>query len=77
MSAIRQQKYITLAEWASRTYGENQPHVNTLRRWARDGTIIPKPFKMGREFYVVPSARHVNEPAPDKGLVSRLGLASA
>lgn len=69
-------EYVTLQEWAAMKFSR-PPHANTLRRWARDGTIVPQPVKMGREFYVVPSARHVNEPAPGKGLVSRLGIASA
>lgn len=71
-------QYITLQEWAARKFSK-PPHVNTLRRWADDGTIVPKPVKMGREFYVLPTARHINEPVPGKSLADRVrnGLASA
>lgn len=34
-------KLITLEAWAVATYGEASPHINTLRRWARDSLIIP------------------------------------
>jgi hypothetical protein len=71
-------QYITLQEWAAQKFS-TPPHVCTLRRWAVDGTITPKPVKMGREFYVVPTARHINEPAPGSSLADRVrnGLASA
>lgn len=69
-------QYITLAAWAARKF-DPVPHRNTLRRWVEDGMIVPPPFKLGREYMVLPSARHVNEPQPGKRLVDRLGLASA
>jgi hypothetical protein len=43
---------ITLQRWAQRRYGEDTPHDNTLRRWARDGYIYPVPRKQGRAYYV-------------------------
>lgn len=70
-------EYITLQDWAKRKFGK-VPHRNTLHRWATDGSIIPPPWKAGRDYHVKPDARHVNEPAPAGRLVHRLnGLASA
>jgi hypothetical protein len=72
-------QYITLQAWAEKKF-DPVPHRNTLRRWADDGSIVPKPFKLGRDYMVVPDARHVNEPAPERArLVGRLkhGFASS
>lgn len=51
-------KLITLEAWAQDQYGEDAPHINTLRRWARDGRIMPVPEKHGRTYYVKPDARY-------------------
>lgn len=51
-------KLITLEAWADATYGESSPHINTLRRWARDALIVPTPEKHGRTYYVSPGARY-------------------
>lgn len=51
-------KLITLEAWAVATYGEASPHINTLRRWARDALIVPIPEKHGRTYYVSPGARY-------------------
>jgi hypothetical protein len=78
-TAIPQQpRYISLKRWAELRF-DPVPHPNTLRRWVADGMITPAPFKVGREYMVLPTARHVEEPAPGKSLVDRLkhGLASA
>jgi hypothetical protein len=72
----RQPQYITLSEWARRKF-VTPPHRNTLHRWATDGSIVPAPWKAGRDYMVTPDARHINEPAPGSRLVDRLGLASA
>lgn len=53
-------KLITLEAWATATYGEDSPHINTLRRWARDAHIYPKPIKHGRTYFVTPDARYVD-----------------
>lgn len=53
-------KLITLEAWAAATYGEAAPHINTLRRWARDAHIYPKPIKHGRTYFVTPDARYVD-----------------
>jgi len=74
-------KLITLENWAATTYGEASPHINTLRRWARDALIVPIPEKHGRTYYVSPSARYcdfrshapaVSQAARDKPVASRL-----
>ena len=59
-------KLVTLEAWASTTYGEASPHINTLRRWARDALIIPTPEKHGRTYYVSPGAHYCDyrNPAP-------------
>lgn len=51
-------KLITLEAWAAATYGEASPHINTLRRWARDAMIVPTPEKHGRTYYVRPDAKY-------------------
>lgn len=53
-------RLITLERWAEATYGDDAPHVNTLRRWARDGLILPAPEKHGRTYYVRPDAHYVD-----------------
>jgi hypothetical protein len=80
MSAgLTQPQYITLQAWAEARYPNNVPHPNTLRRWAQNGTIQPRPFKRGNVYMVTPDARHSSEPAPASRLVDRLrnGLAPA
>lgn len=78
MSSTAAAEYITLQAWAARKF-DPMPHPNTLRRWAVDGMIVPRPFKVGREYMVLPTARHRDEPAPERRLINRLtnGLASA
>lgn len=53
-------RLITLERWAEGTYGADAPHINTLRRWARDALIFPAPEKHGRTYYVRPDARYVD-----------------
>lgn len=71
MSSTPEPEYITLQEWAARKFSQ-PPHVNTLRRWANDGMIVPKPVKIGREFHVKPHARYIAEPAPGSSLADRV-----
>jgi len=73
-------KLITLEAWAVATYGQDSPHINTLRRWARDARIYPLPVKHGRTYFVTPDARYVDfktmpgakAPAFNSRLVARL-----
>lgn len=65
-------KLITLEAWAVATYGDASPHINTLRRWARDAMIVPTPEKHGRTYYVRPDAKYYDYRAP----VSMLSVAA-
>ena len=53
---------IPLEKWAESVYGEDAPSLYTLRRWARDGNISPKPEKHGRTYFVVPGASYKANP---------------
>lgn len=55
---------ITLQRWAQRRYGEDMPHDNTLRRWARDGFIYPMPRKHGRAYFVDENAIYLKPGDP-------------
>ncbi|QNB10892.1 excisionase [Paraburkholderia tropica] len=43
--------------WARQVFGEHAPSIQTLRRWARNGKILPAPRKIGRAFYCTPTAQ--------------------
>jgi predicted site-specific integrase-resolvase len=73
-------KKIPLAEWARRHY-DPPPTPWVLRRWARDGEISPAPERVGREWYVLESARRgaandASEPERRLTLVERLQSAA-
>ncbi|WP_244120589.1 excisionase [Burkholderia gladioli] len=51
-------KLIPLQVWAEQTFGEHAPHANTLRRWVRNGKILPVPIKVGRSYFVRPEAEY-------------------
>ena len=78
-------KLITLEAWAAATYGDASPHINTLRRWARDAHIYPLPVKHGRTYFVTMDARYVDfktmpstkMPASSSRLVARLSHGAA
>lgn len=55
---------LTLEQWAKAKFGDNAPCIQTLRRWARNGNIHPKPKKVGREFLVQPEAQYINHNEP-------------
>lgn len=55
-----QAKAITLAEWAAARFAK-VPHVNTLRKWARERQIRPVPKLVGREYLVLPHAQYVGK----------------
>ncbi|WP_080963116.1 excisionase [Pseudomonas fluorescens] len=52
---------VTLDEWAAAEF-KTPPSPNTLRKWAREGRISPRPVKHGRSYYVDSEARY-QEPA--------------
>ncbi len=51
-------KLLPLDDWARATYGDRAPGIGTLRRWARDAMISPRPEKHGRTYMVVPEAKY-------------------
>lgn len=52
---------LTLEQWARATFGENGPKsIQTLRKWARMGRIIPRPRLVGKEYLVAPGAKYFN-----------------
>lgn len=55
------EKLLPLDEWARQAYGEHAPSIHTLRRWARDGLIVPKPMKHGRTYFCATHARYVSK----------------
>jgi len=62
---------ITLTAWAAKQF-DPPPVNNTLRIWARTGRIVPAPLKIGRTYFVEPTARHVAEVMADSRLVNRV-----
>ncbi|MBU0901918.1 excisionase [Pseudomonas sp. GWSMS-1] len=53
----------TLEEWAAENF-KTPPSTNTLRKWAREGSIQPAPVKHGRSYYVEIDARYHEPPKP-------------
>lgn len=47
-----------IAAWATMVFGEHAPHSNTLLRWARDGRIKPQARKIGRKWWMAPTAEY-------------------
>ncbi|WP_354344574.1 excisionase [Variovorax boronicumulans] len=62
---------ISLAKWAAQQF-DPPPADRTLRLWVREGRIVPAPLKIGRTYYVEPTARHIAEVLSDGRLVNRL-----
>ncbi|MBP6953033.1 MULTISPECIES: excisionase [Pseudomonas] len=54
---------LTLAEWAAENY-RSPPSPNTLRKWAREGRIIPTPIKHGRTYYLDASSQYLEPEMP-------------
>lgn len=49
---------IPLDTWAAQQFPVGTPHIQTLRRWAREGKISPPPRKHGRAYYVRQDAEY-------------------
>lgn len=66
---------ITLEAWAKARFNP-PPGVRTLQRWAREGQLHPAPVKLGRSYYIAPTAVHTSEMLAGDGggqsLVERL-----
>lgn len=65
---------ITLMAWAAKQF-DPPPAERTIRLWVREGRIVPAPLKIGRTYYVEPTARHIAEISQSGGLLSRLRAA--
>lgn len=74
VSTIPLGRLVTLEAWATRKYGDAAPGVDTLRRWAREARITPRPVKHGRTYFVRPEAEYVPPytPARVRRLVDRM-----
>jgi hypothetical protein len=57
-------KMLTLEAWAGSVYGDSQPALVTLRRWARESKIYPVPEKHGRAYFVREDARYIDPSKP-------------
>lgn len=68
---------ITLEAWALAEYGDDAPCIATLRRWAREGKVLPKPEKHGRTYYIEPGARYVKNPKGSRLLKAIYGSETA
>lgn len=54
---------ILLREWAVRRY-DPAPSNFTLRRWAREGEIVPAPELVGKHYYVDERAERLGSSRP-------------
>lgn len=66
-------KKVLLEQWG-REHFDPPPSLWTLRAMARAGKISPRPVKVGKAYYVDPSAE-VIDPSQRKTLVERLRAA--
>jgi hypothetical protein len=57
-------KLVPLKMWAERRY-EKPPSARTLRRWAHNGNIFPRPKKEGGALLVPPHAIYVDTSDPN------------
>ena len=57
-------KKIPLLEWAAARY-DPVPPLSTLRRWAREGEIYPRPEKVGKQIYCLANAERKGVPSPN------------
>jgi hypothetical protein len=51
---------VTLVIWAEQRF-HPAPAERTLRRWVKEGRIVPAPVLLGRTYYVDPAAQHIAE----------------
>lgn len=57
MSAVMEDKWVPLLDWAKAKYTK-APHVNTLLRWVHEGRIQPQPEKHGKSWQVKAHAEY-------------------
>lgn len=56
---MREPPKITLRTWAKRKW-DPPPSARTLQRWVHNANIDPPPEKVGREYYVEPDAKYID-----------------
>ena len=61
---------ILLSDWAGLHFAP-PPSLWTLRRLVRQGSIYPAPVKVGKAYYVEPTARLMTD-APAVGVVQQM-----
>lgn len=69
------EKLTTLESWAKSHY-QPVPSIFTLRRWCREGRILPLPKKHGRTYYVSENARYIDYNDPEYAKVIRESAAT-
>ncbi|NML61792.1 hypothetical protein HHL21_12015 [Massilia sp. RP-1-19] len=57
-ASVAQPRLVPIAVWAAMVFGEHAPHSNTLLRWIHDGRIQPQARKIGRKWWVAPTAEY-------------------
>ena len=62
---------ILLSAWAGLHF-DPAPSLWTLRRFVREGSIYPAPVKVGKCYYVEPTARLMTADAPVSGVVQQM-----
>lgn len=60
MSAVLKPRktLVPIMEWAKTFFPAKPPHRHTLRRWAQEGRIYPQPEKVGKNWFVQPTAEY-------------------
>jgi hypothetical protein len=54
---------ISLEKWGAKNY-DPAPHIDTLRKWAREGRIYPPAAKVGKAYYVDENAVFSDDARP-------------
>jgi predicted site-specific integrase-resolvase len=54
-------RLVPLAEWAKLVFGQFAPHANTLLKWTHEGRIHPQPKKVGKNWFVAPTAEYQDD----------------
>lgn len=49
---------ITLKEWDAKNFSKTH-HINTLRLWAKQGYIVPKPELIGNKYWCKEDAKYI------------------
>lgn len=60
MSAVLNHRnpLVPLMQWGMSKFPTKPPHRNTLLKWTHEGRIHPQPEKVGKCWFVAPSAEY-------------------